>query len=83
MNNLNVSYNKYTEEPQDFQQSNLKMLMEDFIVNDKEVEGSSGEKRVEIEENPPIPLEKEVVEKAEKEATHVTPPPYKPLIPFP
>lgn len=41
---------------------------------DKEVEESSGEKKVEIKENPPTPPEKEFVEKVEKEAPYVSPP---------
>lgn len=51
--------------------------------NDKEVEESSDEKKVEIEENPLIPPEKEVVKGVVKETHYVSPPPYNPLIPFP
>ncbi|XP_050896363.1 uncharacterized protein LOC127103117 [Lathyrus oleraceus] len=46
-------------------------------------EEDSGEKRVEIEKDPPTPPEREVVEEVEKEALCVVPPPYKSPIPFP
>ncbi|XP_050888936.1 uncharacterized protein LOC127094110 [Lathyrus oleraceus] len=49
--------------------------------NDKE-EGS-GEKRVEIEKDPPTSPKREVVEEVNKEAFCVFPPPYKSRIPFP
>ncbi|XP_050875098.1 uncharacterized protein LOC127078709 [Lathyrus oleraceus] len=43
----------------------------------------SGEKRVEIEKEPPTPPEREVVKEVEKEALCIVPPPYKSPIPFP
>ncbi|XP_050909518.1 uncharacterized protein LOC127123331 [Lathyrus oleraceus] len=61
------------------------------ITSEKSTENSkksdedegSGEKRVEIEKDPPTPPEREVVEEVEKEALCVVPPPYKSPIPFP
>lgn len=53
--------------------------VENSRENDNKVEESSYEKKV---ENPPTPLEKEVVKEVEKETPYVDPPPYKPLIPF-
>lgn len=56
--------------------------VENFRENDKEVEESSGDKKVEIEENPPTTPKKEVVKEAEKDAPYIVTSPYKPLIPF-
>lgn len=42
--------------------------------NDKKVEESSSEKNVESVENPPTPLEKEVIKEVEKKAPYLYPP---------
>ncbi|XP_050919800.1 uncharacterized protein LOC127137375 [Lathyrus oleraceus] len=58
---------------------------EKFTENPKESvnEEGPGEKRVEIEKEPPTPPEREVVKEVEKEELCVVPPPYKSPIPFP
>lgn len=56
--------------------------VENSNENHKEVEESFGQKNVEIEENPPTPPEKQVVEEMEKEAPHVAHHLYKPPISF-
>ncbi|XP_050919126.1 uncharacterized protein LOC127136633 [Lathyrus oleraceus] len=58
---------------------------EKFTKNPKgsDNEEGSGEKRVEIEKEPPAPPKREVVKEVEKEELCVVPPPYKSPIPFP
>ncbi|XP_050877950.1 uncharacterized protein LOC127081776 [Lathyrus oleraceus] len=58
---------------------------EKFTENPKESdnEGGLGDKRVEIEKEPPTPPEREVIKEVDKEALCVVPPPYKSPIPFP
>ncbi|XP_058784062.1 uncharacterized protein LOC131658828 [Vicia villosa] len=54
-----------------------------FEEREDEFKESSGEKRVEIEENPLTPPTREIVKEVEKEAPIVVPPPYTSLILFP
>ncbi|XP_050875242.1 uncharacterized protein LOC127078865 [Lathyrus oleraceus] len=62
----------------------ITITSEIYIENPKESdnEEGSGEKRVEIENDPFTPPETEVVKEVEKEALCVVPPPYKSPIPF-
>ncbi|XP_050909924.1 uncharacterized protein LOC127123775 [Lathyrus oleraceus] len=58
----------------------LNPMVESLVTHNEE---GSGEKRVEIEKDPPTPLGSEVIDEVEKEALCVVPPPYKSPIPFP
>lgn len=57
--------------------------IENSKENDKKVEESSGERKVEIMKNQPTTPIKEVVEEVEKKTSYISPPHYKPPIPFP
>lgn len=57
-------------------------LVESSKDGNKLVEKSNGKENVGVEEDPSAPPEKKLVKELEEETLYVTPPSYKPAIPF-